>query len=368
MHNMMRRFFYSLLSSLALLGLAWPVAQAEPAGALQDNFIYIVESGDTLSNLADLYTTHPTVWRQLKNLNQVQDELALPIGKQLKIPFTLIPVIATKASLTHTQGQVWLNDSPISDQQLLQAGDVIRTGPNGFATLELEDQSTISLPHDSELSIRQLNAFERTRLTDAILDLHKGSIETRVAPEKSGVGRFEIHTPLSVTGVRGTNLRMHTEAQLDRTELLTGKAHFDTVTEKHQDLKAQQGVAIQSDGASQIVPLLPAPQITTAQQGRNGWETTLQPVAGADHYLVQITLDSAGTQVVNRYTIPFNETTVRLVASRPGEHFAFIRAIDSKGIMGMDAKTSFLGQLTLLDSRGLRVTSLYGLPILLNQY
>ena len=367
---MIKRFFDAvlLLSHLALLSLTWSVAKAGPAGALEDNFIYIVESGDTLSNLADLYTTHPTVWRQLQDLNQVHDELALPIEKQLKIPFTLIPVVATEASLIHTQGQVWLNDLPTNGQQPLKTGDVIRTGPNGFATLALEDQSTVSLPHDSQLSIRQLNAFERTRLTDAILDLQKGSLETRVAPEKTGVGRFEIHTPLSVTGVRGTNLRMHTEAQVDKTELLTGKAHFNTSTQTSQDLKAQQGVTIQPDGASQIVPLLPAPQITAAQQGHNGWETTLQPVPGADHYLVQITLDAAGSQVVKRYTIPSDETTIRLVASKPGEHFAFIRAVDNRGLMGMDAKTSFPGQLTLLDSSGLSVTNLYGLPILLNQY
>lgn len=365
---MIKRLFHTVLSSLALLSITCSYTHAEPAGAREDNFIYIVEPGDTLSNLADLYTTHPTVWRQLQNINQVKNELALPIGTQLKIPFPLIPVVATEASLIHTQGQVWVNELPISSPQLLKAGDVIRTGPNGFATLELEDQSTISLPYNSQLSIRQLNAFERTHLIDTILDLQKGSVESRVAPDKRGVGRFEIYTPLSVTGVRGTNLRMHTEAQLDKTELLTGKAHFNTSTQKFQNLKAKEGVAIQPDGASQIVPLLPAPQITPAQQGNKGWQTTIQPVPEAEHYLVQITIDPAGAQVVKRYVVPSDETVISLVASGPGEHFAFIRAVDKRGLMGMDASTPFPGQLTLVDSNGFSIFSRYGLPILLNQY
>lgn len=363
---MIKRIFFALLISLGLLGANY--SHAEPAGAIGNNFIYIVEPGDTLSELATRYTTRSEVWRQLQKINNVHDELALPIGKQLQVPFPLIPVVATGAELTHTQGSVWVNERPTSRAQLLKAGDSIRTGANGFATLKLEDQSTLSLPNNSQLHIRQLNAFERARLTDAILELQAGTVESRVAPEHTGVGRFEIHTPLSVTGVRGTDLRIHTAHGIAMTELLSGKAHYDTSTQQHLNLKATQGVSIQADGTSQIVPLLTAPSITAPEQGRQGWQVSLDPIVGAQYYVVQISLDPEGSQLVKHYEVPATQTFIPLLSSGAGDHYAFIRAVDKDGLMGLDATTTFPGQLTLVSSDGSSVTSGFGSPILLNTY
>lgn len=366
--NMIKRFFLAPLGCSLLSLFFLTAAHAEPAGAIGDDFIYIVEPGDNLSKLADLYTTRSELWRQLQDLNQIDDEFGLPVGKQLKIPFSMIPVVATQAELVHTQGPVWINEQPIHNAQSLKAGDVIRTGDTGFATLRLEDQSTLSLPNNSQLAIQQLNAFERARLTDAILELQAGSVESRVAPDHSGVGRFEIHTPVSVTGVRGTDLRIHTESGTAKTELLSGKAHFNTTTQYYQSLSASHGVSIHSDGSSHVAPLLAAPALSAAEQGSQGWHTILQPVPKADHYVVQISLDPEGTQVVKRYEVPADQTTIALSSSGPGEHFAFIRAVDSTGLMGMNAQLAFPGQLTLISSDGATILSYSGVPILLTQY
>lgn len=364
---MIKRFLCALLTTLSAWSLSLPLAVAAPAGAEGDHFLYIVESGDTLANLAELYTSRSQLWRQLQQINHVNDELALPIGMQLKIPFELIPVVATEASVTHHQGVVWVNEQSISGPISLQAGDVIRTGDNSFATLQLEDQSTLSLPSNTQLHIKQLNAFERARLTDTILELQQGSLETRVAPEQTGVGRFEVHTPLSVTGVRGTDLRIHALGHATNTELLSGKAQFTTPIHSYQPLQATQGVAVATDGSSQVVQLLPAPQLSAATQGSSGWYSTLEPVAGADHYLVQIALDPEGSQVVNRFTLAADQTQVPLRASSSGDHFAFIRAVDQHGLMGLDSSLSFSGQLTLVSSDGTTVLTRYGLPVLLNE-
>ncbi|MEZ2719804.1 FecR domain-containing protein [Paenalcaligenes hominis] len=365
---MIKRIYFALLASLSVFGIGLSSLHAEPAGAIGDNFIYIVEPGDTLSELATLYTTRSGLWRQLQNINNVQDELALPIGMQLEIPFPLIPVVATDAQLSHTQGSVWVNDQSVSAAVSLKAGDIIRTGSNGFATLKLEDQSTLSLPNNSQLHIRQLNAFERARLTDAILELQAGTVESRVAPEHTGVGRFEIHTPLSVTGVRGTDLRIHTTPAAAMTELLSGKAHYDTRTQQLQSLKATQGVSIQADGTSSIVPLLAAPTLSEPERGAQGWQVMLEPVAGAQYYVVQVSLDPEGSQLVKHYETAADQRIIPLLSSGPGEHYAFIRAVDKDGLMGLDATTAFPGQLTLTSSDGSSVSSGFGSPILLNHY
>lgn len=365
---MIKRFFLlALCSSLLTLFAVAPV-HAAPAGAIGDDFIYIVEPGDNLSQLANLYTTSSQAWRHLQTRNQIDNELALPIGKQLKIPFSMIPVVATTAELVHTQGPVWVNDQPVRPTQPLKSGDVIRTGTHGFATLRLEDQTTLSLPNNSQLAIQHLNAFERAHLTDAILELQAGSVESRVAPDNAGVGRFEIHTPVSVTGVRGTDLRIHTEAGMATTELLSGKAHFNTATQSYQNLSASHGVSIKPDGSSHVTPLLAAPTLGGVEHGPQGWYTTLQPVPKADHYVVQISLDAAGTQVVKRYEVPADEQTILLSSSGAGEHFAFIRAVDETGLMGMNAQLAFAGQLTLSATDGSTVSSGFGPPVLLTQY
>lgn len=363
------RFAFSLACSLSvLLGVVTMPALSQPSGAVGENFIYMVEPGDTLSELSDLYTTRSSQWRHLQNLNNVADPTKLPIGKQLRIPFSLIPVVAVEATLIHFKGEVWINDKAAHKNYVLQTGDVIRTGSNGFATLRLEDQSTLTLPHESTLRIKQLDAFERARLSDAIIELEQGSIESRVAPNKTGVGRFEIHTPLSITGVRGTNLRVHSTQQQTRTELLTGQAHLNTAQANYQNLTKGHGAHIRADGSQSIVPLLPAPVLTEPVRGPKGWETTLQAIPSADHYLVHIALDEMGSEVTHRYMLTANETTAYLRSSGAGQHYAFIRAVDASGLMGLDASVSFPGQQVLVSSSGDPVLSSDGQAILLTDY
>lgn len=360
------RFLFALIT-LAISGLLVP-AHAQPSGAMGENFIYLVEPGDTLSDLSELYATRAAQWRQIQGLNEVNNEFELAIGKALKIPFSMIPVIATEAAISHLKGEVWVNDSRVEKVQSLKTGDTIRTGETGFVTLQLEDKSTLTLPNNSQLYIKQLNAFERTQLTDAILELQAGSIESRVAPEKTGVGRFEIHTPMSITGVRGTDLRIHATNDTSRTELITGKAHLNTTQTSYQDLRQAQGASVRADGSYTISPLLPAPIATEPVRGGQGWQTTISPVAQAQHYVVQIALEPTGASLVQKFKIESNNSnnlTISLPSSSPALHYAFIRAVDENGLMGIDVTVSFLGQRVLVSSDGSAVVSSDGQAILL---
>lgn len=362
------RLLLSLLLSFAAISLSSMPANAQPSGAVGENFIYLVEPGDTLSDLSELYTARSAHWRKLQGLNQVSDELQLPIAKALKIPFSMIPVVATEALITHYKGEVWVNDNAVKKDQRLKTGDVIRTGVTGFITLQLEDQSTLTLPNNSQLYIKQLNAFERSQLTDAILELQEGSVESRVAPGNTGVGRFEINTPISITGVRGTSLRVHTANEAARTELITGKAHFNTAQANYQNLLQAQGANIRADGSYAIMPLLPAPALTEPVRGNQGWQTTITPVADADHYVVQIALAADGTSLVRSTEVPADELTVALTPSGPGNHYAFIRAVDENGLMGIDASLSFPGQGVLISRDGAPILSSNGQAIHLTIY
>lgn len=363
------RFSFFLVTSFSLLlSSLFSSVWAQPSGAMGEHFIYLVEPGDTLSDLSERYTHGSMQWQQIQQLNQISDEMRLPIGRSIKIPFTQIPVVTTEASVVHFKGQVWINHEPIKNSLNLKTGDVIRTGSDGFLTLKLQDQSTLVLPNNSQLQIKQLNAFERSRLTDAILELQEGSVESHVSPDGNGVGRFEIHTPQSITGVRGTNLRVHAVNNVSRTEVLTGKAHLNTAKINYQNIPQAQGANVRSDGSYTIVPLLPAPVVSQPIRGRQGWQTTIIPIPQADHYVVQIALQADGASVVRRYEIDTNQLTIALASTGPGIHYAFIRAVDKDGLMGIDASLAFPGQDVLISRNGAPIVSSDGQAILLTDY
>src|SRR5690606_7930042 len=226
-------FLRHLIRSFALLacsGLFAAPSLAQPAGAQGQNFIYRVMQDDTLSALAERYTDRAEHWRTLQTLNAVQETTQLPIGLELKIPFALIPELPAQAQVSHVAGQATVNQASLAMDSQLVEGDTIRTGENGFVTLTLPDASVLTVPAQSSLSLDRLRVFKGTGLTDTIFTLEDGSLESQVAPQDTGVGRFEIRTPVSITGVRGTQLRVHANDQGSQSEVLTGAAALSTET------------------------------------------------------------------------------------------------------------------------------------------
>ena len=358
-----------LLISASVFAIFFNPAAAQPSGAEGDDFIYRVQSGDTLSELATQYTGNNANWRRLQGINSIEDPYALPIGKSLHIPFSMIPVSAAEATLTHQQGSPRINGYVAPVGYTFQEGDVIQTDERAFLTILLADNSTISVPPNSTLTVQRLKTFNGTGITDSILKLDQGSVETRVAPESEGVGRFEVHTPVSITGVRGTDLRVNAYENHTITEVLSGQAKFHAPSHTPQMVAANQGAAMDHSGHIVAqVSLLAAPAISEpARSASGGWEVHFPPVPQAVQYLAQVSLDEAGSQLVSRqYT---TETSVRFQSSgKSGPHYLRVRAIDAHGIMGNDAIASFPGLPALRISDGTPVMTRFGIPVTLSEF
>src|SRR3546814_17702103 len=71
---------------------------------------------------------------------------------------------------------------------------------------------------DGATHLERLRQFEGNALTDSILRVQRGVVDSNVAPAGQGVGRFEVRTPVAVTGVRGTRFRVPARAQGARSE------------------------------------------------------------------------------------------------------------------------------------------------------
>lgn len=360
---------HRLVRCVAALSLicAGPVL-AQPAGADGDDFLYRVVQGDILLELAERYTTTPQNWSILQQLNQVSDDRALPIGKVLRIPFSMIPEVPAPARLVHASGQVSVDERAVKPDEQLLEGSTLTTAPGGFATLLLTDGSTLTVPGNSVVSLFRLQAFQGTGLTDTILSVENGSVESVVAPENSGVGRFEIRTPVAITGVRGTRLRVHNDDGGTQTEVLSGVAHLGALASGQATLKQGQGAATGTDGVMGAVRALPpAPVLSEPLRGPQGWQVAFEPVPGASAYLVRVADDAEGTRPYSsqRYAAP---EEVRFSAHGAGTRYVLVRAIGADGLMGPDAAQAFEGPPTLLSGNGLPVATAHGDYVYLNAY
>ncbi|HLR29172.1 MAG TPA: FecR domain-containing protein [Paenalcaligenes sp.] len=345
-------FLFFCLFFIALKGFA------QPTGAEQEMFTYRVQANDTLIDLAERYTLNRDNWKTLESLNDVDDPKRLPIGKTLVIPFELIPVQPTTAELIHTQGEVWLNQRPAAVHSVIHPGDRLKTGPNSFATVGLQDQSTVSLPENTQIHFQQINEFQGVPIADVIFVLEEGTLETHADPEQQGVGRYEIHTPISVTGVRGTKMRVGADQQGSRTELLQGHAHIQGMQLAPHMLQARQGAAMDSAGQLHVTHLLDAPSIIASDKTKGGAQVSLEPVKRADHYVAIIATDPNGKHIIGQQQS--NEPYFDLPVFRSGTHYAFIRAVDEYGLMGMDTVIDYPGRRVLLDRSGQPVRTHHG--------
>ncbi|OWT63611.1 FecR family protein [Candidimonas nitroreducens] len=352
----------------ATLAAAPRIACAQASGARGDDFLYKVMSGDTLIQLAQRYTTGTATWPRLQSLNNVQDTTALPIGKELRIPFSMIPEVSADATVVHVTGQASANGSAIRQQSRVAEGQTIVTGPDGFVTLQLSDGSLLSVPSSSTLTLQRLRTFKNAGLTDSILHIKQGSVESAVAPKGSGVGRFEVHTPLSITGVRGTVLRVHASAQGAQSEVVKGMAHVRSQQQQNATLQQSQGTAINAQGKLLGVrPLLPAPALPEIDPKQLGAHTLAFPaVAGASKYLVRVSSDAAGADLVSSQE--FTEPKINFSAPGPGTYYVVVRAIDSLGIGGLDAHASFQGASVLHSLDGTPIKTGFGGYVRLTDY
>lgn len=357
-----------LLILILLIVLGVPsIAVAQPSGARGDDFIYRVVPNDTLIDISTRFTGTPNNWGTLQSLNSVFNTLALPIGRELRIPFSLIPEVAAQATVTHSSGQSLLNQGPVRAQDTLTEGDVVETRTDSFVTFQLPDGSIASLPENSVVNIKRLKTFLGTGLIDVILKLQNGGVESTVAPEDTGTGRYEIQTPVSITGVRGTRLRVRADSNGARTEVLSGNAQLGKALADGAQVGPQQGVAVTPEGKILPArPLLPAPTLSIDANNPNFRSIMFDPVPGAASYLVRVASDPEGTRPVWAQTIDAPPAAYRTPGS--GTWYVLVRAIDDLGLMGEDAVQPVEGRAVLLSGSGEGVRNGFGDPILLTDY
>lgn len=124
------------------------------------------------------------------------------------------------ASITEINGQVEVKASkgtwePAQVGMLLKAGDSVRTKASSWALLNVDgtgETATVEVKQNSELNMATLLKDEEKGTQTTMLDLSLGEVLIKAKKLHSEKSKFEVKTPTSIVGVRGTTFSVAVEA------------------------------------------------------------------------------------------------------------------------------------------------------------
>lgn len=96
---------------------------------------------------------------------------------------------------------------PAKTGMILSQGDIIRTKKNAYCVLNLDgngETATVELKENSQMNLAKLLADKEASSQVTLLDLSLGEILIKAKKLHSEKSRFEVKTPTSIVGVRGT--------------------------------------------------------------------------------------------------------------------------------------------------------------------
>lgn len=262
---------------LAAFLLCWVLgnthAQTTPADAPDDQHVrYTLQPGDMLFALAQQYLQDPAALQTVARINRIRNIHRVPVGKVIQIPRALLKYVPATAQVTFLRCPSVLRlDGPqpqtIALGSTLTEGAVLRIPPGCQFSMTIEDDTTVRLLSGAVVQLTTLrrNVFDPS--PEVKIDLLDGRIHLNVRRQRPpGDAPFQVTTPTSVAGVRGTQFRVGFGAG-DRTsqvEVRSGAVAAKGQTEAALQMALDNlGVPIPANGqALPLEPLLPAPRFT----------------------------------------------------------------------------------------------------------
>lgn len=94
--------------------------------------------------------------------------------------------------------------APAEIGMVLKEGDMIRTQTNSSTTVEIENAGLVEIKPNSELELMELTTDKNDNSRRTIIDLSLGEVLIKAKKLNNKKSKFEVKTPTSVVGVRGT--------------------------------------------------------------------------------------------------------------------------------------------------------------------
>lgn len=139
--------------------------------------------------------------------------------------------------------------------------DELRSGPGGRAHVTLKDGSQLNLGSDSSLRILQHDAQAQQTSLDLLVGRVRGKIAKLTRPD----GKFEIHTPMGIAGLVGTDLSLAVANDVTKLMVFEGTVRFTTLSGQAIMVTAGKMIRISKTGTV-VGPVEFAPQDAVTAQ------------------------------------------------------------------------------------------------------
>lgn len=316
-------------------GLAMQAAHAEVTAASTD-FVYQVQRGDSLGQLAAQLLDSPARWAEVAKYNKLHDANLVHPKQMLSIPLAWMKNHPAEARIEAVVGEVKVNGKVAQVGDAVVSGDKVETANGASARMHLPDGSTLNLLEKTELQAKELQKKERGDFFSAVFRLVTGRIDAIKKKYPDAQAPLRIQAMHGTIGVRGTHFRMGQEGENTLAEIENGLVGFDA-GKASIALAGGQGSVADGVHAPAVIPLLAAPVYPE-------WPTTFAPdalsfvmpaMAGAQTFSGELAQDEAFTQLVAPVKGVGASIVIKGVSE--GSYWLRLRAVDEHGLQGMPA-------------------------------
>lgn len=336
--------------------LHWPVLvvalAATPVWA-QDaaHIVYKLQPGDTLRSLVARWMNKPQALQEIVKYNAIRDPNLVIAGDSLKIPRHLIRRQPSSAVVSRLNcNAITRIDAgspvPVHAGDTLLEGHVVQIPAGCQMAVTLEDQSLLRLMSGAVIRFQTLRRHPLEAAPEVRVELLDGRLEVDVPRKRQPAEPpFEVRTPTSVAGVRGTEFRVgfDTAKRNSLIEVNTGEVAAQGSADTREQLaRAGQGVVIQADGKSlPVEDMLAAPRYAggTSEGGPTRWLFRFDPPAQAREFQVRHSQDASFAFFQSSESLSQPQITVEDFGSRT--LFQQWSAVSASGIVGVSQRYAF---------------------------
>ncbi|TGM31675.1 FecR domain-containing protein [Leptospira biflexa] len=214
----MRKSIVHTILVLIIIFCQFPLL-AEPEAALEPITI-TVQKGETLSLISERHLSDPKRWPELLKYNKIPNPDLIKPGLSL-----VVPVFLRKSVVGVTEfvmGQVEWNGTggkgpwvPLKLGQELHPNDQIKTNGKGKTDIHINQVGMVRILNNSHFEVKG----EMKKGGPVTVALFKGSLDAKVTKSNPPTTehKFNIVSPSSTAGVRGTEFRVELDEKLSST-------------------------------------------------------------------------------------------------------------------------------------------------------
>jgi hypothetical protein len=309
---------------------------------------YTVKAGDNMSSLAQRHLQDEGDLAEVARVNQIPNIHRVQVGRVIKIPRQILKYTPAQATVTQINCTTALRLDGEQSQDLkpgsiLREGDVLRIPAGCRLSMSFDDQAKVRLLSGAVVQLKTLrrNAFDAN--PQVHLELLDGRLSAKVPTRAQPNAPFQVTTPSSVAGIRGTQFRVGFEADEGnaQVEVLNGAVAAQGFADTRiARLETHHGVAIAAQGkAFDVERLLPAPrfeQLAIAASGNAPAALHFAPPAQARRFSLTTSQDANFSAILStQYTDQARVDAPNLSAKADFFQWA---TISGTGVMGLESQ------------------------------